>query len=70
MTEEAKQKLLAMDKYFDVQQTYWAVDDVKECYELYNEINNSTLKDTGCPSCRRNVIKFLFNKYQELKNVK
>jgi predicted phosphatase len=70
MTDEAKQKLLAMGIHFDKQKTYWEAEDVAECYALYNEISGSKLKDSGCPSCRRNVIKYLFNKYQEVKNVK
>lgn len=44
------------DLFFKFPKAKWELEDIIIIYQLYNELNNTDKKDTGCSSCRRETI--------------
>jgi len=68
MTQELTEELLAKSHWLDNSKSYWTEKDLKWAYSLYNRITGQNKKDTGCRSCRKQVVDFLKRKYRDIKN--
>lgn len=66
MTESHKQEILQKSSWLDNTKRHWTPDELKWAYRLYNEITKSNRKDTGCRSCRKQIVDFLKIKYKEI----
>jgi type I site-specific restriction-modification system R (restriction) subunit len=62
MTPE--EELLANPNWYDGRKRSWAPGDLAQAYTLYNRLFKTNKKDTGCPSCRRQVVEALKSAYQ------
>ena len=58
------EELLANPNFYDGRKRSWAPGDLAQGYTLYNRLFNTNKKDTGCPSCRRQVVEALKAAYQ------
>lgn len=64
-----QEELLANPKYRGIARS-WTPADLALAYDLYNRIFGTTKKDTGCGSCRRQVIHALQNEYNKALRLK
>ncbi len=64
-----QEELLANPKYKGIARS-WTPSDLALAYDLYNRIFNTNKKDSGCPSCRRQVIFALQQEYQKALKLK
>jgi hypothetical protein len=51
-----EEELAANVHLFDGTKRAWSPDQVALCYRIYNGYHNDSKRDTGCGSCRKNVI--------------
>ncbi len=62
MTPE--EELLANPNWYDGRKRSWTPGDLAQAYILHNRLFKTNKKDTGCPSCRRQVVEALKAAYQ------
>lgn len=68
MTEEIKGQLMVLGaKYFTIPKNSWSAEELKDIYEMYNKIFNTSKIDQGCGSCRREVITGVHETYSRVK---
>ena len=70
MTPEQEEDILAHASWLNGTKYTWNTQELYWAYSLYNALTGQKKKDTGCPSCRREVISYLKKKYEDLTTPK
>jgi len=70
MEEELKKELLKAGEDFNqFKKTKWQPEDLKIIFIIYNKIAGENLINTGCKSCIRETIKYVYDQWVNLVKI-